>query len=89
MNTKDIILERLGKEKLGKKVARLIGYDEDGTKVHDYVGDEIALEIMRYDNTKDFVLGRYDNATRQYKIAFDPNMKGGPIKSIVNAYSSL
>lgn len=89
MDTKQIILDRLGKEKLGKKVARLVGYDADGTRVHDYAGDEIAMEIVRYNGIKDFVLGRYDHEARLYRVAYDPNIKAGQIKAITNAYSNL
>lgn len=87
MDTKAIILERLGQEKLGKKAARFVGYDEDGTKVHANVGDEIAMEVLRVTGTMDFVLGRYDEKNRIYRVAFDPNMSAGKIKSIVHVYT--
>lgn len=88
MDTRAIVLERLNLKKLGKK-ARLVGYDADGTKVHDNIGEEIALEVTRYNGEKDFVLGRYDHNARLYRVAYDPNITAGPIKSIDNAYSSL
>lgn len=88
MDTKSIILERLGQSKLGKK-GRLVGYDADGTMAHAFLGEEIALEVTRYNETKDWVMGRYDHNARLYRIAYDPNISAGPIKSIDNAYSSL
>lgn len=87
MDTKSIILDRLGWKKLGKK-ARLVGYDADGTQVHDNLGEEIALEITRINGEKDFVLGRYDEKKRRYMIAYDPNISAGRIKSIDNAYTT-
>lgn len=87
MDTKKIILDKLGLEKLGKKSTRLVGYDADGTKVHDYFGDEVAMEVMRVTGKSDFVLGRYDKKARLYRVAFDPNMKAGNIKSIINVYT--
>ena len=87
MDTKEIILERLGWEKLGKKSARFIGYDADGTMAHNDLGEEIALEVMRNNGETDFVLGRYDKDARLYRVAFDPNMKAGRIIKIVNAYT--
>lgn len=87
MESKDIILERLGWERLGKKAPRFVGYDEDGTKAHADLGEEVALEVLRVTGEKDFVLGRYDKDARLYRVAYDPNMKAGRIKSIVNAYT--
>lgn len=88
MDTKAIVLERLKLKKLGKK-SRFVGHDADGTMAHAYLGDEIAMEVTRYSGAVDFVMGRYDNQARLYRIAYDPNIKAGPIKSIDNAYSSL
>lgn len=88
MDTKAIIMERLGAKKLSKK-SRLVGYDADGTKVHDNLGEEVALEVLRYNGEKDYVLGRYDHDARLYRVAYDPNIAAGPIKSIENAYSAV
>lgn len=87
MDTKAIIMEKLGWSKLSKKPARLVGYDADGTMVHDNLGDEIMLEITRGNGSKDFVLGRYDSISRLYRVAYDPNMKAGRILKIDNAYT--
>ena len=81
-------MERLGLKKLGKK-GRLEGYDADGTKVHDNMGEEIAMEVLRHNGQTDFVIGRYDHKARLYRVAYDPNMSAGRIKKIENAYSSL
>lgn len=86
MDTKSLVLERLGWKKLGKK-GRLVGYDEDGTMAHDNLGEEIALEVVRCDGSKDFVVGRYDADARLYRVAYDPNMKAGRILKIENAYT--
>lgn len=86
MDTKSIVLERLGWKKLGKK-GRLVGYDEDGTMAHNNLGEEIALEVVRYDGSKDFVVGRYDVQARLYRVAYDPNIQAGCIIKIENAYT--
>lgn len=86
MDTKAIVMERLGWKKLSKKLQRLVGYDADGTMVHDNLGEEILLEVQRNNGDKDYVLGRYDHTTRLYRVAYDPNMRAGRIKCITNAF---
>lgn len=87
MNTKEIILKRLGWAKLGKKPNRFIGYDDDGTMAHNNIGYEIPMEVLRCSGEKDWVLGRYDKDARVYRVAYDPNIKAGRIEKILNVYS--
>lgn len=82
-----MILKRLGWAKLGKKPNRFIGYDDDGTMAHNNIGEEVAMEVMRYNGDKDWVLGRYDEKSRLYHVAYDPNIKAGRIEKILNVYS--
>lgn len=88
MDTKSIVMDRLGITKLGKK-GRLEGYAPDGRKIHCHMGDEIAMEVMRFNGQIDFVVGRYDKDALMYRVAYDPNMGAGRIIRIENAYSSL
>jgi hypothetical protein len=87
MNTKEIIMKKLGWDKLSKKASRLVGYDTDGTMVHNNLGDEVLLEVVRFDEQKDFVLGHYDHKARLYRVAYAANMKAGRIKTITHAYT--
>jgi hypothetical protein len=88
MDTKTIVMKRLGISKLGKK-GRHEGYDDNGKKMHCFLGDEIAMEVMRVNGQVDFVLGRYDHKDKVYRVAYDPNMGAGRIKRIENAYSAV
>ena len=85
MNTKSIVMDKLGISKLGKK-ARFKDYDNGA--VHIDVGDEVAMEVLRYTGETDFVLGRYDSIKRVYRVAYDPNMRAGKIKEIVTVYAN-
>lgn len=83
MDTKAMVMERLGTSKIGKKVKFK---DYDGSHIN--VGDEIAMEVKRLDGSVDFVLGRYDASRKMYRVAYDPNMRGGRIKEIVSVYAA-
>ena len=85
MNTKGIVMEKLGISKLGKK-AKFKDYDNEA--IHVNVGDNVAMEVLRYNGETDFVAGHYDAHRRIYRVAFDPNMKGGRIKEIVTVYAN-
>lgn len=88
MDTKSIVMDRLGIKKLGKK-GRFEGFDDNGNKMHIFLGEEIAMEVMRGSGAIDFVVGRYDHEKKVYRVAFDPNMAGGRIRRIENAYSAI
>lgn len=85
METKNIVMDKLGISKLGKK-ARFKDYDNGA--IHVNVGDEVVMEVVRYTGITDFVVGRYDAAKRIYRVAYDPNMKAGKVKEIVTVYAS-
>lgn len=85
MITKNIVMDKLGITKLGKK-ARFKDYDNSA--IHVKVGDEVAMEVVRHTGETDFVIGRYDEEKRVYRVAYDPNMKAGKIKEIAVVYAN-
>lgn len=85
MDTKKIVMERLGMSKMGKK-CRFKDYDNGA--VHINVGDEVAMEVKRVTGETSFVVGRYDDKSRMYKVAYDPDMGAGRIKKIVMVYAA-
>lgn len=86
MESKEIVLEKLGWETLGKKGGRLVGYNQDGTVAHCNYGAEVAMEVVRVTDKRAFVLARYDEDAHLYRVAYDPNPNEGRIKTIVNVY---
>ena len=54
MDTKKIVMERLGMSKMGKK-CRFKDYDNGA--VHINVGDEVAMEVKRVTGETSFVVG--------------------------------
>jgi hypothetical protein len=85
MDTKQMVLDWLGWSKLGPRV-RWKGYDPDGTEVHADLGDLTAVEVQRFNGDREYIVGRYDRATRRYRVGYDPNISAGPVKMILNVY---
>lgn len=82
MDTKAMVMQKLGIAKIGKKVKFK---DYDGSHIN--VGDEVVMEVKRIDGSMDFVMGRYNAAHKLYRVAYDANMRGGRIKEIVSVYA--
>ena len=85
MDSKSAVLSKMGLTKLGKKT-QYKDYDKKGREIHINVGDEVVMEITRGNGSKDFVMGRYDDVWKVYRIAYDPNASAGRIISINTIY---